>query len=90
MPGFVRISVDVAGLVSAVVDYLNDPRANRNIYHPDLLTDEIEQSIGLTQDLLECLILDGVTDAEDVAPLVAFLAMHGAGPGHHVEASSLA
>jgi len=90
MAGFVRVSVDVPGLVSAVVAYLNDPRAERNLHHPDLLSDEMEQSIGLTQDLLECLVLDGVTDADDVAPLVAFLAMHGAGPGHHNEASTLA
>ena len=90
MAGFVRVSVDVPGLVTAIVAYLNDPRADRNAHHPDLLSDEMEQTIGLTQDLLECLVLDGVTDPADVAPLVTFLATYGAGPGHHGEALSIA
>jgi hypothetical protein len=90
MAGFVRVSVDVPGLVTAIVAYLNDPRADRNAHHPELLSDEMEQAMGLTQDLLECLVLDGVTDIDDVAPLVAFLATHGAGPEHHRQASSLA
>lgn len=90
MAGFVRVSVDVPGLVAAIVAYLNDPRADRNAHHPDLLSDDLEQSIGLTQDLLECLVLDGVSDPADVAPLVAYLAAYGSGPGHHGEASTLA
>ena len=90
MAGLVRVSVDVPGLVSAIVAYVNDPRPDRNAHHPDLLSDDMEQSIGLTQDLLECLVLDGVTEADDVAPLVAFLATYGAGPGHHHEATTLA
>ena len=90
MAGFVRVSVDVPGLVSAIVAYLNDPRPDRNAHHPSLLSEEVEQAFGLTQDLLECLVLDGVTDAAVVTPLVAFLATYGASPGHHHEASRLA
>jgi hypothetical protein len=90
MAGFVRISVDVPGLVSAVVAYLNDPRSDRNAYHPNLISDDMEQAIGLTQDLLECLVLDGVTDPSDVEPLVTYLVAYGAGSGHQSEASSLA
>lgn len=89
MAGFVRISVDVSGLVAAIVGYLNDPRPDRNAHHPHLLSDDIEQALGLTQDLLECLVLDGVSHADDVEPLVAHLVAYGAGPGHHGDAASL-
>jgi hypothetical protein len=89
MAGFIRISVDVPGLVTAIVAYLNDPRPDRNAHWPHLLSDDIEQALGLTQDLLECLVLDGVSNAADIEPLVAYLAAYGAGPGHHGHDASL-
>lgn len=81
MAGFVRVSIDVSGLVAAILAYLNDPRPDRNAHHPSLLSDDLEQSLGLTQDLLETLVLDGVSEEADVAPLVAYLATYGSSPG---------
>jgi hypothetical protein len=34
-------------------------------------------------------VLDGVSHADDVEPLVAHLVAYGAGPGHHGDTASL-
>ncbi len=80
MAGFIRVAIDVPGLVAAIVAYLNDPRPDRNVHHADLLSDEVERQVGLTQDVLEALLLEGASEATDVAPLVAFLANFGGEP----------
>ncbi|MSQ43405.1 MAG: hypothetical protein EXR45_04255 [Chloroflexi bacterium] len=77
MSGLVRIQVDTPALVDAILAYVNDPRADRNAFHTDLLSDELEHQLGLTQDILEALLLDGASNREDVEPLVGYLVAYG-------------
>ncbi len=77
MSGLVRIQVDTPGLLDAILAYVNDPRADRNAFHTDLLSDDLEHQLGLTQDILEALLLDGASTREDVEPLVGYLVTYG-------------
>lgn len=68
MSGLIRIQVDTPALVDAILAYVNDPRADRNAFHNELLSDELEHQLGLTQDVLEALLLDGASTREHVEP----------------------
>ena len=77
MIGLIRIQVDTPALVDAILAYVNDPRADRNAFHNELLSDELEHQLGLTQDVLEALLLDGASTREHVEPLVNYLVAYG-------------
>ena len=77
MSGLIRIQVDTPALVDAILAYVNDPRADRNAFHNELLSDELEHQLGLTQDVLEALLIDGASTREHVEPLVNYLVTYG-------------
>ena len=67
-----RIEVDEAGLVDDYLAYVTDPRATRNEHHAALL-----DSGPVPPAVLEQMVLDGVTEREHVAELVAFVLERG-------------
>lgn len=88
MSAFVRVQVNVGLLTNAIVGFLNDPHPDRINRHPELFDDDLEHNLGLTQDLLETLLLEGATTEADIAPLVHHLARFGA-DGSRVPATDL-
>jgi len=67
MTQFFRIQVDEQALTDAAFEFVVDPRASRNErpviqalndYNPDLV------------DVLECMVLDGTEERQDVADLI--------------------
>ena len=63
----IRVEIDREGLVDDYLAYVTDPRASRNEYHAALL-----DSGPVPTAILEQMVLDGVSEREHVAELVAF------------------
>lgn len=78
MPNFFRLQVDVDELTDAMHGFVTDPTPRRNDRPIIKELDDINPDIV---DVLECMVLDGTEERQDVADYVyAVFGPHGAGP----------
>jgi len=78
MPSFFTLNVDLDDLTDAMFDFVTDPLPSRN-------DRPIVQELGDINhdlvDVLECMVLDGTDERDDVAAFVnAIFGPHGMGP----------
>ena len=78
MTSFFRLQVDLDDLTDAMYDFVTDPLPSRNDRPVVLELNDINHDLV---DLLECMVLDGTEDRQDVADFVyTVFGSHGLGP----------
>jgi len=78
MTSFFRLEVDLDDLTDAMFAFVTDPNPSRN--DRDVIQELGDINHDLV-DLLECMVLDGTDDREDVAAFVeAVFGSQGTGP----------
>lgn len=78
MTSFFRLQVNLDDLTDAMYEFVIDPRPSRNDRPVILELNEINHDLV---DLLECMVIDGTEERQDVADFVhTVFASHGAGP----------
>jgi hypothetical protein len=68
MSGFFRLQVDLDELTDAIFGFVVDPLPSRNDRPVILELNEINHDLV---DVLECMVLDGTDDREEIAEFVA-------------------
>jgi hypothetical protein len=75
MTSFFRLQVDLDDLTDAMYEFVIDPRPSRNDRPVILELNDINHDLV---DVLECMVLDGTEDRQDVESFVhAVFASHG-------------
>lgn len=78
MSSFFQLQVDLDELTDAMYDFVTDPRPSRNDRPVILELNDLNHDLV---DVLECMVLDGTEDRDDVAGFVhAVFAPQGSGP----------
>ncbi len=78
MSSFFRLQVDLEDLTDAMHAFVTDPHPTRNERPVIQELNEINHDLV---DVLECMVLDGTEDRQDVAAFVHnVFGPHGAGP----------
>lgn len=78
MSGFFRLQVDLEDLTDAMYAFVRDPSPSRNDLPVIQELNEINHDLV---DVLECMVLDGTDDRQDVADFVAVVfGPQGSGP----------
>ncbi|HVL24790.1 MAG TPA: hypothetical protein VM450_11950 [Thermomicrobiales bacterium] len=78
MSQFFRLQVDLDDLTDAMYGFVTDPKPSRNDRPIIQELGEINQDLV---DVLECMVLDGTEERQDVAAFVdAVFGPHGLGP----------
>jgi len=78
MSSFFRLQVDLDDLTDAMYDFVTDPSPSRNERPVINELNEINHDLV---DVLECMVLDGTDERQDVADFVQVVfGPHGAGP----------
>lgn len=78
MPGFFRLQVDLNDLTDAMYAFVVDPLPSRNDRPVIQELNEINHDLI---DVLECMVMDGTDDRQDVADFVAVIfGPRGSGP----------
>lgn len=78
MPGFFRLQVDLNDLTDAMYAFVVDPLPSRNDRPVIQELNEINHDLI---DVLECMVMDGTDDRQDVADFVAVIfGPQGSGP----------
>ena len=70
MSRFFRIQIDHEGLTDELLAFVTDPRATRNERPVIKEMNDINPELV---DILECMVLDGTEERQDVADLVGFV-----------------
>lgn len=79
MTSFFRLQVDLDELTDAMFEFVTDPSPSRNDRPVIQELGDINHDLV---DLLECMVLDGTDERQDVAALVdSVFGQHGSGPG---------
>jgi hypothetical protein len=79
MSSFFRLQVDLDDLTDAMYAFVTDPEPSRNDRPVIRELDDINHDLV---DVLECMVLDGTDDRQDVADFVnTVFGPHGQGPG---------
>jgi hypothetical protein len=79
MSSFFRLQVDLDELTDAMFAFVTDPNPSRNDRPVIQELGDINHDLV---DLLECMVLDGTDDRQDVADFVASVfGPQGSGPG---------
>ena len=79
MTSFFRLQVDLDELTDAMFAFVTDPNPSRNDRPVIQELGDINHDLV---DLLECMVLDGTDERQDVADLVeSVFGPHGSGPG---------
>lgn len=77
MTSFFRLQVDLDDLTNAMYDFVTDPQPSRNDRPVILELNDINHDLV---DVLECMVLDGTDDRQDVADFVqTVFGTHGHG-----------
>jgi hypothetical protein len=78
MTSFFRLQVDLDDLTDAMYDFVTDPNPSRNERPVIHELNEINHDLV---DVLECMVLDGTDERQDVADFVQVVfGVHGPGP----------
>jgi len=78
MTSYFRLQVDLDDLADAMYDFVTDPRPSRNERPVIIELNDINHDLV---DVLECMVLDGTEDRQDVADFVhTVFGPHGPGP----------
>ena len=79
MSSFFRLQVDLDELTDAMFAFVTDPNPSRNDRPVIQELGDINHDLV---DLLECMVLDGTDERQDVADFVeSVFGPHGSGPG---------
>jgi hypothetical protein len=79
MSSFFRLQVDLDELTDAMFAFVTDPNPSRNDRPVIQELGDINHDLV---DLLECMVLDGTDERQDVADFVeSVFGQHGSGPG---------
>jgi hypothetical protein len=70
MSRFFRIQIDHEGLTNELFEYVTDPRATRNERPVIKEMNDINPDLV---DILECMVLDGTEERQDIADLVVYV-----------------